>query len=173
MITHLLNWYYVTINTKDHREFLGKVVKNKFIPNKCGKIVDEEWNKISKIRSGVELDYYIVMPNHIHGIIIINESTELKTVETHRDASLQSTAQNTLSQNSVVVNSLSNIIRGFKGAVSGRIHLLGIEEFKWQPRFYDHIIRTEKDLTKIREYITLNPLKWEIEKNDFENLFDD
>lgn len=167
------NWYYITINTNNHREFFGGVINNKFVPNKCGKIADEEWNNIAKIRSGVELDYYVIMPNHIHGIVIINKSTELRTVKTHRDASLQSAKQNTSSQDSVVVNSLSNIIRGFKGSVTNRIHLQGIIGFKWQPSFYDHIIRTEKDLARIREYIYMNPLKWEIEKNNPENIFKD
>jgi len=157
-------WYYITINTKDHIEFLGKVKNGQVILSESGKIVEEEWNKISKIRSGVDLDYYIIMPNHSHGIIIINQSSEIKTVETHRDASLQ---------NNVCINSLSNIIRGFKGASTKRIHKAGYLEFKWQSRFYDHIIRTENELTRIREYISLNPLKWEIEKNKPENIFND
>lgn len=157
-------WYYVTINTKNHREFLGEVKDGKVILNNFGKIVDEEWNNISQIRSGVDLDYYVIMPNHSHGIIIVNQSSELKTVKTHRDASLR---------NDVCINSLSNIIRGFKGATTKRIHQAGCLEFKWQSRFYDHIIRSEKDLMRIREYIILNPLKWNIEKNNPENIFED
>lgn len=157
-------WYYVTINTKGHIGFLGEVNGGKVILNRFGKIVNEEWNNISKIRSGVDLDSYIIMPNHFHGIVIVNQSSKLKTVETHRDASLQKP---------VCVNSLSNIIRGFKGTVTKKIHQTGGLEFKWQSRFYDHIIRTEQDLARIRKYINLNPLKWEIEKNNPENLFKD
>lgn len=157
-------WYYITINTKNHINFLGEVKNGKVILNPNGRIVDEEWNKIPKIRSGVQLDYYIIMPNHFHGNIIINQSSELKTVETHRDASLR---------NEICVNSISNIIRGFKGATTKRIHLSGCLEFKWQSRFYDHIIRNETDLMRIREYINLNPLKWEFEKNNPENIFND
>jgi putative transposase len=134
------------------------------IQNELGKIVDEEWKNITRIRLGVDLDYHIIMPNHIHGIIIVNQSSELKTVETHRDASLQ---------NSVCVNSISNIIRRFKGAATKRIHQAGFWDFEWQPRFYDHIIRTEKELNRIREYINLNPLKWDIEKNNYENIFEE
>lgn len=155
-------WYYVSINTKDHLEYFGEVRKSKMILNQLGKIVDEEWRNISIIRSGVGLDSYIIMPNHFHGILIVNQSSEFKTVETLRDASLQ---------NPVCVYSLSNIIRGFKGAVTKRIHLMGMIKFKWQSRFYDHIIRSEKDLARIREYIDMNPLKWEIEKNNPENIF--
>jgi REP element-mobilizing transposase RayT len=157
-------WYYVTINTKNHLEFFGKVKEGKVLLNQLGNIVDEEWRNISVIRSGVDLDSYKIMPNHFHGILIVNQSSELKTVKTHRDASLQ---------NPVCVNSLSNIIRGFKGAVTKRIHHMGMIKFEWQSRFYDHIIRTEKDLARIREYIDMNPLKWEIEKNNPENIFSD
>lgn len=155
-------WYYVTINTKNHLKYLGKVRTGKMILNELGKIVEEEWENIAKIRLGVDLDYHTIMPNHLHGIIIVNQSSELKTVETHRDASLH---------NDVCINSLSNIIRGFKGAATKRIHQTVNLDFEWQPRFYDHIIRTEKELARIREYINLNPLKWDIEKNNYENIF--
>jgi REP element-mobilizing transposase RayT len=166
------NWYYVTINTKNHREFLGRIISDKFVPNIFGKIVEEEWNRISEIRSRVDLDYYVIMPNHIHGIVIVSDATESKKVETHRDASLQNIKQNQVSRNIIVINNLSNIIRGFKGAVTKRIHLLDCKEFEWQSRFYDHIIRNEVDLCRIREYIEMNPLKWSVEKNNLENLYE-
>jgi len=156
---------------KDHFEYFGEVKKGTVILNQLGKIVDEEWRKIAVIRSGVDLDSYIIMPNHSHGILIVNQSAELKTVETHLPAGRQ--GRDASLRNPVCVNSLSNIIRGFKGAVTKRIHQLGYLEFKWQARFYDHIIRTEQDLIRIREYINLNPLKWDIEKNNPENLFED
>lgn len=155
-------WYFITINTKNFISYFGQIVNNKVILNETGNIVKEQWLKISQIRKGVELDSYIVMPNHLHGIIIINESKELKSVETHRDASLQ---------NPICVNSLSNIISGFKSSVTKIVHLNGLKRFRWQERFYDHIIRNEIDLERIRKYISLNPLKWEIEKNKPENFY--
>jgi len=84
----------------------------------------------------VELDYYVVMPNHFHGTIIINGEENRNVVETHRDASLR-----------MVKNNLSDIVRGFKGSCTKQIHLSGNTLFKWQPRFYDHIIRNENDRT--------------------------
>jgi putative transposase len=156
------NWYYVTINTKNFINYFGKVNQKKVILNKLGYVVKEQWLKISDIRTGVELDYFIIMPNHLHGIIIINEATESKKVKTHRDASLL---------NPICINSLSNIIRGFKSSVTKNIHLLGFDKFNWQPRYYDHIIRNEKDLERIRKYIQINPIKWEFEKANSENIF--
>ena len=78
-------WYYVTINSKNHQIWFGKIVDGKMKLNEFGEVVDEYWNKIPDHNSGVELDEYVLMPNHIHGIIIINERL---TVETPHGASL-------------------------------------------------------------------------------------
>jgi len=74
-------WYYVTICTKGMREWFGEVEENKMILNDCGEIVKEEWLKTKEIREKVDLDYFVIMPNHLHGIVII-EGPEV--VETHR-----------------------------------------------------------------------------------------
>ena len=92
--------------------------------NNVGKIINEEWNRTIEIRKSVDLDYYVIMPNHFHGIMIINGPEKIdNVVETHRDASLHK-----------VKNNLSDIIRGFKGTCTKRIHLTGNSTFKWQPR---------------------------------------
>ncbi|MBI1937605.1 MAG: hypothetical protein HYS25_05720 [Ignavibacteriales bacterium] len=136
------------------------------ILNEAGKIVEDEWTKTKSLRSNVNLDYYVIMPNHLHGIIIINGSE----VETHRvrlpneeringrdafDASLR-----------IVKNCLSDIIRGFKSAATKRIKKSGRNNFAWQSRFYDRIIRNENESYAIRNYIEENPLKWEIDKDE-------
>ncbi len=100
------------------------------------------------------MDYYVIIPNHFHGIIIINGPEKIdNVVETHSDASLYN-----------VENNLSYIIRGFKSSCTKQIHLSGNSIFKWQSRFYDHIIRNENDLRRIRTYIQNNPLKWETDE---------
>ncbi|MBU2445670.1 MAG: hypothetical protein KJ666_08870 [Bacteroidetes bacterium] len=66
-------WYYVTINTKNHKYYFGDVANEKMILNKLGQIVNEKWDEIPKHFTNIELDYYQIMPNHIHGIIIIND----------------------------------------------------------------------------------------------------
>jgi putative transposase len=159
-------YYYVTVNTKNHIHFFGKVTNGKMILNELGKIVDEEWRRTKEIRMNIDLDYYIIMPNHIHGIIIING------VETHR-VRLE---ENNLGINgdacdaSLPKNCLSDIIRGFKSAATKQIIKNGCPDFAWQPRFYDRIIRNEKELFNIRKYIEENPLRWELEKDPPENI---
>jgi REP element-mobilizing transposase RayT len=148
------SWYYFTICTKDRNCWLGKVKDGKMVLNDVGKIIEKEWLRTPNLRKMVELDYYAIMPNHFHGIIIIKGIEKIENVvETHSDASLQ-----------IAKNNLSDIIRGFKGSCTKKIHLYGNLKFKWQSRFYDHIIRNENDLRRIRTYIQNNPLKWELDE---------
>ncbi len=92
------------------------------------------------------------MPNHVHGIIIFNDS-----VETRDRVSLQQFG-------STLKNSLSLVINQYKGSVTRFARKNGYKDFMWQSRFYDHIIRNEKDLHRIRTYIQNNPLKYELDK---------
>ncbi|MDP2038204.1 MAG: transposase [Ignavibacteria bacterium] len=133
-------WYYVTINTKDHVEYFGKVENGKMFLNELGKIVEEEWLKTEAIRANVELDYFVIMPNHFHGIIILNETKD--NVETCRGKSLQETDR---VFSKPIKDSLSIIINQFKGSVKRWANKNGYTNFSWQARFYDRIIRNEKE----------------------------
>jgi REP-associated tyrosine transposase len=139
-------WYYVTICTKDMRCWLGKVKNESVVHNKIGMIVKKYFEDIPVHFNFAETDYHIVMPNHVHGIIIINPS-----VETGHAPSLRKPT-------------LGNIVGNFKSAVTRWSHKNDHPYFAWQPRFYDHIIRNEHDLYRIRKYIENNPLKWELDK---------
>lgn len=127
--------------------------------NDIGKIVEEEWLKTKEIRLNVDLDYYVIMPNHFHGILIINN------VETSRwDVSQTKESGHRPVSTQLKPNSLGSIIGQFKSICTKRIHKMGFDHFQWQPRFYDHIIRNEADLRRIRNYIQKNPLKWELDE---------
>ncbi len=141
-------WYYVTICTDKMHPWFGSVKEENVELSSIGKIVLEEWIKTKEIRSSVDLDEFVIMPNHFHGIVIINEA-----VETQGSASLP-----------IVTQNLSNIIKGFKSSTTFRIRKEYNKNFSWQPRFYDHVIRNQKSLDNIRNYIRLNPLKWEIDE---------
>ena len=149
-------WYYVTINTKDHKEFFGEIVDGKMKLNSLGLICEDIWKSIPQHYKLVELDYHVIMPNHVHGIIILNP------VETGHAPSLPKST-----------NTLSNIVGSFKSAVTKSIRENGHKIFAWQPRFYDRIIRNEKELFRIRKYIEQNPLRWGIDKEKNENICDD
>jgi putative transposase len=152
-------WYYVTICTKNYKCWFGDVKNGKMLLSDIGKVLEEEWSKTNDIRLNVDLDYYAIMPNHFHGIIII------KDVETsRRDVSnVKETGQRPVFTN-LKPDSLSSIIGQFKSVCTKRIREIGKKSFAWQPRFYDHIIRNETDLLRIRNYIQNNPLKWELDE---------
>ena len=98
----------------------------------------------------------------------------IKQVETHSNASLQRQPKQQSQQRKPQQNAfgpqrmnLASIIRGFKSATTKRIHEMGQQDFAWEPRYYDHIIRDDKELHAIQDYIRDNPAKWDEEKNDF------
>ena len=125
--------------------------------SQTGKTAHLYWREIPNHFAFVILDDFIVMPNHIHGTIIIDKPR----VETQDVASLPKNKFGPQSQN------LSSIIRGYKSAVK-KYAVINNFEFVWQSRFYDHIIRNEKSFYKIKEYIINNPAKW-IEDNYYKD----
>ena len=123
------------------------------ILNKFGKIIEEELLKTKEIRKNVDIDYFVIMPNHIHMIIIIE----------YRKGKLQFNPTNKLISPSQTIGA---IIRGFKGSVTKRINKLWNKPGNpvWQRNYYEHILRNENDLYFTRQYILLNPLKWELDE---------
>jgi REP element-mobilizing transposase RayT len=127
--------------------------------NDAGKIVADEWTKTAEIRQEIEMDEWVVMPNHLHGIVVITGDS----VGAHGHASLQKRqgpGDRALCRSP---KSIGAMIAGFKSATTKRIN-----EFRqtpgvklWQRNYCEHVIRNEHDLAEIREYIHNNPLKWE------------
>jgi putative transposase len=116
--------------------------------NEYGEIARRQWNWLSEQYGYVVLHSFVVMPNHIHGIIEINHLRILSSPQ-------------------IKIKSLSEIMGAYKTTVSKHIHLAGFVDFKWQRSFYEHIIRNEKSLDTITEYINSNPVNWE--RDEFYN----
>jgi len=158
--------YFITICTKDRINWFGEIKNGEMIKSKIGEIAEKCWLEIPSHFPFVGLEEFVIMPNHIHGVIIINDNNG-------RDAkSCVSTTDMTEYNNKFGPQSknLSSIVRGFKIGVKNFSNQNKID-FSWQGRFYDHIIGNEKELNKIRQYIVDNPLKWELDRNNSENLF--
>ena len=148
--------YFVTICTKGMVEWFGEIVDGVVKRNETGNIVAEEWQKTQEVRKNVLLDEWIIMPNHVHGIICITESS----VETpHRD-DVETPHRDVSTMQNWKPNSLGSIINQFKSIATKRIRKIQ-PDFAWQPRFYDRIIRDERGLVAVREYIHNNPIRWE------------
>jgi REP element-mobilizing transposase RayT len=156
--------YFVTICTGGMIEYFGEVVDDEMKRDALGEIAHQMWMHIPNHHEHVMLDEFIVMPNHVHGIIILCEKD-------HDVANSKDVACNVFTGISPKRGSLSTIIRSYKSGVSNWCHANGYEDFSWQPRFYDHIIRDEKGLNAIREYIHNNPAQWEYDRNDPSGLY--
>lgn len=143
--------YFVTICTKNRFPYFGIIKNGEMQLSKIGTTAYNCWLEIPNHFPHVSLDEFVIMPNHIHGIICI-------FVETHNYASLPEAMnyRNTFGPQS---KNLSSIIRGFKIGVQKWATMNKID-FDWQSRFYDHVIRTEKSLEMIRNYIRKNPETW-------------
>ncbi|UCD95368.1 MAG: transposase [Candidatus Zixiibacteriota bacterium] len=146
--------YFVTICTADSIEYFGKVENHQMILNQYGNIAHEYWLLIPEHYGLVQIDDFVVMPNHIHGIIIIEgleavpNETEQCSVATDKNYGL-----------------LSKIVKSYKDVVSKAIRRrLNDQEFAWQRSFCDHIIRNETALSNIRDYIRNNPLKRHLDR---------
>jgi putative transposase len=153
-------YYFVTLCTENGKEYFGKIENEKMILNRYGEIAERFWKEIPEHYDKAEMDEYIIMPNHIHGILIINNE---KDVRTERCSVPTNTKRS--------YGLLSKIIKSFKNAVTMEVYRKSNDgNFRWQRSFYDHVIRNEESLYEIRKYITQNPLKWELEKNNIESL---
>jgi putative transposase len=165
--------YFITICTKNREHFFGEILpvetQNFASPNvveiqkthnyaslqesTMGKIAREYWLQIPVHFPFVELDEFVVMPDHIHGIIFINKPEY---------SEWQPNKFGPQSKN------LSSILRGYKAAVQ-KFATMNSIEFSWQARYYDHVVRSQKDLNNIRQYIHENPYKWLCEKSHSPN----
>jgi putative transposase len=164
--------YFITICAAGQDHLFGKIKNGEMILSEIGLIVNQEWYRSFEIRRELFSDSFVIMPNHIHAILRIenNESmdgnveTHGRVVETHGRASLPGVAFRP-------PKSISSFIAGFKSAATKRIN-----EFRktpgspvWQPRFHDHIIRDADEFDRINKYILDNPQNWK--HDDFNNKF--
>lgn len=144
-------FYFVTICTKSKKHYFGDIAGGELISTEIARIAHIEWLKVQELRPDMNIDLgeFVIMPNHIHGIIIIGRNDFNKAISSNNNRNLFS-AQ---------TKNLASIVRGFKGAVTSYARKNSIE-FEWQPRYHEHIIRSEVEYLKVRQYIIDNPLKW-------------
>lgn len=148
-------YYFVTICTHEKIDYFGKIINNQIQLSEIGKIVFNHWYEICTHFNNINLDEFIVMTNHIHGILIINNKNIVDINPEGRNMPWHvPTKINQFSK--PIPKSLSMIINHFKGSVVKKCHQKQLK-FKWQPRFHDHVIRNEKEYFAIKQYIRDNP----------------
>jgi len=159
--------YFVTLCVHNRECLFGDVVKNEIRLNRFGKIAREEWLRSSEVRSEIVLDVFVVMPNHLHGIVFI-DSDEDSCVAVCEGADLGAHGRAPLQQRPK--RSLGSFVAGFKSVVTKRVNEIRGAPGRplWQRNYFDHIIRTQRELDRVREYILTNPDQWHL---DAENPF--
>ena len=170
--------YYVTICTAGMVNYFWNISPESPVEtlhatslpmSEIGQIAHQFWLEIPSHFQFVELDEFVIMPNHVHGIIIINRDMsavdyDSGAIGNHPFAVVPIQTKNQkMAGLSPKTGSLSSVIRSFKSAVTNWCNKNELN-FGWQSRFHDHIIRTDAELDRIREYILNNPSNWNIDK---------
>lgn len=151
--------YFLTITTQNRESIFGSVVAGKMRPNESGQIVRAEWLRSAEIRPEFWFDAFVVMPNHIHAIVAVAppESDPRSKSPVSDDGIMRRP-----------VHSLGSFVGGFKSATTRRINRSrrtpGAKV--WQRNYYEHIIRNDRSLEQIREYIETNPIRWEMDREN-------
>ena len=163
--------YFVTICTQNRACLYGDIIDGKMMLNANGLIVHEEWQKTAEMRLNVVLDTFVIMPNHIHGILVIKDDIDYGKAKC-RGTMHRAPTPMIERYGKPVSNSIPTIIRGFKSAVTHRINEIRATPGApiWQRNFYEHVIRNEDNLNEIRQYIENNPTKWLEDENHPENI---
>lgn len=153
--------YFITICTHRRAFLFGDVVNGEMCLNRAGQVVTDEWTRSVTIRREITLDEFVVMPNHIHGIVwIVPVGAH---VGAHGGAPLH--GQALLHR---PPRSLGSFVAGFKASVTRGINALRQTPGApvWQRNYHEHIIRTEESLNRIRQYILDNPVRWTLDREN-------
>jgi len=149
--------YFVTICTKNHECVFGSIVGGAMQKNDVGHAVERYWNEIPQHFPHVGLDVYVIMPNHLHGIVIVGANNHSPSLP----PALKRPPRPTTSGTS---KTLGSIVRGFKIAVTKWMRCNTAIPDVWQRNYWEHVVRDESELERIREYIQNNPAQWEMDR---------
>ncbi|MFZ5868149.1 MAG: transposase [Thermodesulfobacteriota bacterium] len=154
------------------------------ILSKAGEMVQCHWESLSQRFAGVRSDSFVVMPNHVHGIIVITGDTEpiskgVAREACENDAETASVAEQRcrgaihcarVGQTNQTAVTLGQVVRALRAATSRRIRAAGIAERVWQRNYYEHVIRSERALEAIRQYVEYNPLLWAFDPENLQSV---
>jgi len=166
--------YFITICTQNRRHYFGEIRNNKMVLSEVGIIADLLWHQIPIHHDNVELGDFVVMPNHIHGILIIDKQLDNVNVDNTNDVDtghalyLPSSPPGSQRFQNIGKNTISSIVGSYKSAVTKHANRLGYPH-QWQKLFYDNIIRDNNQYQRISDYIVSNPENWTKDKFKTEN----
>lgn len=150
--------YFVTICTQNRVCLFGAVANGEMQLNNAGQVAKRTWDALTEQFPSVRLDAFIIMPNHVHGIVMVGAQF---IAPSH--------GFGTATINQGVMNhapTLGEIVRAYKAASTRLIRQAGTPDFAWQRNYYEHIVRDEESLNRIRQYILDNPARWEFDREN-------
>ena len=168
-------WYFLTICTADRRPYFGTIQDGIMGLSQAGCVAAQEWRRTPAVRPYVRLDAWIVMPNHVHGILGLTtespghdaaESNSPKSMEepdvetSRRDVSTQGNAQESKDESRLRAHSVGAIVGQYKSICTKRIRAACRPDFGGQSRYYDRILRYRDEVKTARRYILQNPATW-------------
>ena len=163
--------YFITICTHNREHYFGEIIDRKMHLSNIGVLADVFWHEIKNHSKNIVLHQFVVMPNHIHGVLEIvgddggsrDDACIVSTMPSAIHPTHQPPKNHQMQKISPKPGSISRIIGAYKSAVTKHANRLKYE-FKWQTRFYDHIIRNNKEYQNIKNYIINNPENWAEDK---------
>jgi REP element-mobilizing transposase RayT len=164
--------YFVTICVENRQKIMGKIENNKMVLNDIGHMVDHWWHETFNKFKNISIDEYVIMPDHVHGIINI-VGVDLRIDPLKNDNHVISQGENIVSP--LQGFNIGRIVSWFKRMTTNQ-YIKNVKNNNWpkfdkrfwQRNYHDHIIRDDESLDKIREYIINNPLTW---NNDENNMY--
>ena len=152
-------FYFITICTQNRKCFFGEIVNQELILNNIGSIAKSFWEEIPDHFPESIIDEFVIMPNHIHGIIQIIDQSIMPNGYINFSPRIQMRSeQNQIADRTKMT--IPKIVHGFKSSVTRMINENYEINFQWQKSYYDRIIRNERELFFIRRYILMNPQRW-------------
>jgi putative transposase len=162
--------YFLIICARRRELFFGEIENDEVVLSQEGKIAEMYWREIPERFPNVILDEFVIMPNHIHGILTIDSSLQSRDAINRVSTEVNKTGGVTGECNPMIKKgSLPFVIRWFKGRTSFEIRKINLD-FEWQSRYYDHIIKDQKSFLNIQDYIRENPYKWVEDENNPDSI---
>jgi REP-associated tyrosine transposase len=166
--------YYITICTEKRNPLFGHIRNGVMHHNACGRIVHDCWQAIPKHCPNVALDYFVVMPNHVHGILLLENSagTMYRAPTAAANGDRQATTPHAPAAprrfGNALAGSLAAMVGMYKAAVTRQINqsCRSPGGHLWQRNYWEHIIRDERELAEVRRYIAENPLRWSFDREN-------
>ena len=150
-------YYFVTLTLKTIACMFACRSKNRLILTDVGKIAEKYWNEIPNHFQNAKLDKYVFMPDHSHGILVLDNNVGVQYIEPVPQSKTQKNQRHEYQH--IIPKSIGSIIRSYKSAVTRWCKKNGYPQFRWHRNYYERIIRNEDELNEIRKYIITNPEK--------------